>query len=145
MLADPGPALGQRFALHLPQGPAEGVAGLGQARVADHEVGRQAAELLDHVGAGGPQVAHVRHVGLEREGGDALPLQRFDEVEAVDVGAMEVHAHRRGAVQPGRQGERLAEPAVLARAGDEHAPAGDAAAVLGAEAEAVGVDGEGHA
>ena len=144
VLADPGPTLGAGLALHLPQGPTERVALLGQPRVADHEVGREAAELLDHVGPGGPEVAHVGDVGLQGEGLDADLLQGVDQVEPVDVGPMEVHADGGGAVEAGGEGEGLPQAAVAAGAGDEDPLPRHTAGQVGHDPEALGIDGEGH-
>ena len=74
----------------------------------------------------------------------ARVLEGGHEVEAVGVRAVEVDAHGGGAVEAGGQGERLAEAAVLAGAGDEDPLALHPGVERLGEAELLPVDRERH-
>ena len=82
---------------------------------------RLATHLLNHVGAGGPDVAEIGDVGLHGKGGPAVLVQDSDEVEPVVFALVEMHADMRRPVEPGGEGEGLAQPAIAAGAGDQDA------------------------
>jgi hypothetical protein len=88
MLAHPRTTHREFLLGKLAQRAPEGIAAFRQARVADEQVRREAAHLLDDIAAHRPQVAHVGDVGLDGKRVDLLVAQRVHQIERVDIAAV---------------------------------------------------------
>ena len=98
----------------------ERIALLGQPRVADNQVGRQSAHLLDHIRPRCPQVSHVGDISLARKRLDTLSTEFVDQIKPIGVRTVEMHAHTCCSVESGSQRKRLPDAPVLSGPGDEY-------------------------